>query len=145
MRTNRITGCLLVVLSAFAFAEAPTGLKGTVTDQTVAVIPGAKIIIRYHDLCRDSNEPIPDRSVTANEAGGFVVNLRSGFYDVIVMADGFEPGAETVRILPGEQLAFSRKLKISSYSNLRCDRMAEPVSIPTTTSEAPEPPERKKK
>ncbi len=146
MKTNRIVSCLLLLaFSGCVLAQTPTGLRGTVTDPSGAVIPGAKVIIRYHDLCRDQNESIPDRSVTANEAGQFVVNLQSGFYDVIVMADAFDPIAETVRIVPGEQLVFSRRLKISSYGNLRCDRMAQPSPITTTTSDVPDQTPGKKK
>ena len=139
MKTNYIaSGLLLLVFSACGLAETPTGLRGTVTDPSGAVIPGARIMIRYHDLCRDQNESIPDRSVTANQAGEFAVNLQSGIYDVVVMANAFEPIAETVRILPGEQLVFTRRLGISSYANLRCDGKVQSSPIVPATSGVPD-------
>ena len=154
MKTNRIVFCLLLlVFSGYVLAETPTGLRGTVTDPSGAVIPGAEVVIRYHYRCHDHRDSIPERSVTTNQAGEFEVNLQSGFYDVMVMADCFAPIAENVTIKPREQLVFSRKLKISSYENLGCNEIIDDViprpPIATITSNVldkiSEPPSKKRK
>ena len=59
---------ILLVLATPVFAQEVTGsIAGTVTDQSGAVVPGAKVTIT------DTDKKVEVRSVTTNSSGGYSV------------------------------------------------------------------------
>jgi hypothetical protein len=144
MKTNRIVFCLLLlVFSGCVRAETPAGFKGTVTDESGARIPGATVVIRHKGNLRES---IPDRNLVTDESGEFAIELLPGFYDVLLMAHGFEPIVEKLEIKTGEHIVFTRKMQV--YPEEIVDDLPEAM-LQTTTSEVPDqifitPPKRKK-
>jgi hypothetical protein len=84
---------LLVLLLAFSlatFGQAPTGiLKGVITDESGALVPGAKVTI--------SNATGPVQSVVAGNDGSYAITgLPAGKYTVLVTSPGlnqFQPAA----------------------------------------------------
>ncbi len=105
--------CLLfIVLLSLAgirgFAQANAGLiRGTVTDPTGAVIPGAIVNITTpdgHTLA----------SAVSDASGAYQTrNLASGTYIVIVTARGFAPSAsKAITIASGQSKQFDVKLEI---------------------------------
>src|ERR1044072_2501845 len=76
---------LMRALSATSLAQTYQGrILGTVTDESGAVVKGAKIVIT-------NVETGVSRNIETNEAGDYVApNLPPGVYSVIVEASGFK-------------------------------------------------------
>lgn len=75
--------CLTALAAVAAFGQATTSLRGTVTDPTGAVIPGAEVILL-------DPETQFSRSSLANESGIYQFpQVPPGTYTVLATADGF--------------------------------------------------------
>jgi hypothetical protein len=79
------TVALMLVLSPSAFAQRPTAdIRGTVTDQTGAVVLGAEVIVR--NVATDQTS-----TVTTNDEGVYsVLNLTPGPYEITINASSFK-------------------------------------------------------
>jgi hypothetical protein len=79
-------------------AVTPPRFRLFVTDSTGAVIPGAHILLHraidpqsHYGTAPIEPRQEPDRVLTADKAGQVDLTMRSGAYNVCVMADYFEP------------------------------------------------------
>ena len=101
--TRTISGLvLLLLLPSLAFAQAATGgrLAITVTDQTDAVIPGAKVTVTR----LDGPEPRATQTHDSTEQGiATITGLAPGRYSIRVEFPGFENGTlPDVRVRNGD-------------------------------------------
>lgn len=114
---------LLALLSGEAIAQTTSGtITGTVTDQSGAVVPGAKITLT-DEATHDSRE------VTGSDSGEFVfAAVRPSTYTVTVEKSGFQLFRQT-----GVQLATSQRLALGTI-RLTVGQAAESVTI---TAQAP--------
>ena len=104
-----------VLLSGLALAQTTisTGsIVGTVTDQSGAVIDGAKISIKNVATGQEIG-------VTSNSAGSFNSGaLVPGTYKVQVSAKGFSGVAETLVVQVGNTASFNAKLSVGQESTV---------------------------
>jgi hypothetical protein len=92
--TSIFPALILFVLSLFAFSEGSnTGtIRGTVTDPSGAVVPGAVV-----HLFSEVNGL--DRTVTTDATGQFVfANIPFSTYRIIASADGFAPSSRSLEL-----------------------------------------------
>lgn len=86
-----IQAILGIFLAASVIAEpAATELRGRVSDQTGAPIPGARVTV----------EPSP-RAVTTDAEGAYLLVLAPGSYTLRIVREGFTPVAVTTDLMPG--------------------------------------------
>ncbi|MDX6612079.1 MAG: hypothetical protein QOD75_1265 [Blastocatellia bacterium] len=100
---------LLALLTPVALGQQSTGaLKGTVTDQAGGLIVGANVILR------DAKGAQKKASTNAN--GGFEFkSLAPGFYDLTVVAQGFDAFEEKqIEIRAGRTTPFDFQLNVAS-------------------------------
>ena len=102
------------------FSQSPTAnIVGKVQDQTGAVLPGAKILVRH----TATNET---REVVSDESGDYTVaNLAPGSYQVIVEKEGFRKLEETGLVL---QLDQTVRLELT----LQIGSVAETIEVQAT-------------
>lgn len=95
-------GFLFLLLAVSASAQTATGtISGTITDQTGAVVPGAKVVAR--NVATNL-----ERTVTADEDGFYRIPFLSvGTYEVTVEAQGFRR-----EILQGIELQIDQVARI---------------------------------
>jgi len=104
----------LLLLSTQVFAQTG-GLRGTVTDPTKAVIPGANIDVT------DISTNAVSKATTDNQ-GRFNLLLQPGEYEVRVEASGFAPDVKKIRV----------RLEPLSYNvELRPGAATETISVKT--------------
>ena len=109
----------VVLLLALVLPPAVAGqvlygsLTGTVTDQTGAAVPGAKV-----DIISPSTGVM--RSVVTDERGSYLVaDLPPGTYDVTIDKDGFRPVAHKgTAVVSNSRLRLDARLEISAVSDL---------------------------
>lgn len=104
---------LLFAIAGPAFQKAygqTTGLTGTVSDPSGAVVPGAQVAF--------TNEATGITTQFATLSGGvYNVQLAAGTYDIAVKATGFEKFVAThVAVEVGATPTFNMKLKVGSSS-----------------------------
>src|ERR1700737_1794497 len=85
MRTPLLTFSLALCCATVLLAQVDTGtVSGVVTDQSGAVIPGARVIVTKLDTNAHSELP-------TNKFGLYTVPaLRPGWYEITVSKDGFQ-------------------------------------------------------
>ncbi len=84
----RILLCLLVFLctcSLGSWAQALSGISGTVTDASGAILPGAQVTIT------NDGTKVPSHAVTTSSGSFRVTDLVPGTYTVSVKSAGFSP------------------------------------------------------
>ena len=122
-RANRLGAVLLIVLAAssLVLAQSTATLQGTVTDETGAVIPGAKITV--------TNEATSVARTTLTDSSGnyLVAALPVGSYRVEVESNGLQH-----QVVQGLVLEVSRT--VAQNFSLKPAAVAESVTI---TGEAP--------
>ncbi len=101
---------LLVFISAFActaWAQTATGnVRGTVMDQSKAVIPGVTVTVT-------SQATGIQRTTTTDDVGQYqIVNLQPGEYEVKVTKSGFKTGVSPVTIQVGENVTVDFSLEV---------------------------------
>jgi iron complex outermembrane receptor protein len=95
----------LALLWATVSAEAQRQgqVRGTISDQTGAPLPGVRVTIRA----------VPDRTTQTGAAGDFAfTGLPDGDYELSAELSGFERARRTVRVRAGERLAVSLTLHV---------------------------------
>ena len=116
MRSNRrrhlAAGCLLgaLLLAPAAFSQTMTtgDIVGVVTDATGAVVPGAKVTIRF----ADTNEV--HSAVTGAEGQYRFTLLQPGDYEVTGEATGLKSNKVKFTLLVGQESAINLKLEVQS-------------------------------
>lgn len=106
---------VLLISSPLLLSQATlsTGsINGTVSDQSGAVVDGAKIVITNND----TGQTI---SLTSNSAGAFSSGpLNPGNYKVQVSAKGFSSASQNVPVQVGNAATFNPKLAIGQESTV---------------------------
>lgn len=99
--------CLVFTVSAMAQSTTFGAVGGTVTDQSGAVVPNAKIEVR--DNARNTST-----NATSDEAGRFrVINLDPGTYQVQVTAAGFGDFKANVVVEVGRVTGIEARMNVS--------------------------------
>lgn len=110
---SRLICCLIVLVltAVFVAGQAETGqIVGTVTDQSGAAVPGAKVTIK-------SVATAYQRSQTSDAGGGFVfTNLQPAPYDVSVEASGFAPLTQRADVTVGSKIGLDLKLQVGGVT-----------------------------
>ena len=124
--------CLIVVFACTALALASTGqgasLRGTVSDPTGAVVPGAKV--RARNLSTGAV-----LEATTGAEGGYAISLPPGRYDFDFSESGFEPLARRgVDVAAGAAVALDVQLQLA----IQAETLSVTVEVPgveTTSSQ----------
>jgi hypothetical protein len=124
----------LLSLSASVHAQKELALTGQVTDPFRAGIPDVTVQI-HHDKTCCGTERIADRTASTDQAGSFAIDLPPGLYDIVLLADGYDPVAEKVLVLADKPVIFSKRMRVTQYLG---DEIP-PISmvVVTTTSDVP--------
>ena len=120
--------CLLAVSWSALRAQTDTGrVTGTVTDQTGAIIPGAKVTVTN----LQNNAVLV---VTSGKDGNFTANaLEPGRYNAEVKADGFAAEAQGFTLDVSQVQAINFKLSVGSTSSTVVVTDSAPI-VQTETS-----------
>lgn len=118
---------LLAFISPSAFGQAFGTIGGTVTDQSGAVIPGAKVTITESDTGFS-------RDAVSDSNGYYVVpNLRPTKYNLSVLASGFKKFAEqNIPLLANQAATVDVRLQVGSVTQTLEVTEAAPL-VNTTT------------
>ena len=81
---------LALLLSLHATA-APANVQGIITDSEGAIIAKARVYLRADSAGKRTPSTESDTVMDTDAEGRFALQLRAGFYDMCVMADGFSP------------------------------------------------------
>jgi hypothetical protein len=134
---------LLLVIGPAVFAQARIGtVQGVVKDPTGALVPNAKVTLV---------QPVTGykQTTTTNAQGAFkLVNVPFNTYKVLVDADGFQPGEESIDLestvplnvdlsLVLEQATAAVTVTTSSLGMLETDRTSSDTDINQTILERP--------
>jgi outer membrane receptor protein involved in Fe transport len=121
---------MLACTAIMAFGQAETGqIIGTVTDQTGAVVPGAKLDLR-------SVETGAGRTAISNPSGVYsFAGLQPGKYEVSVSAQGFAPAKHTVEINVGSKNTVDIAMKVGGSETVMEVAGAGAVAVETQTQE----------
>jgi hypothetical protein len=122
--------CFPFLLAAHAWAQTTSALSatlnGAVTDNTGAVIPGAKVSIR------NTAKGLARTAVT-DDSGSFTFhNLPYGNYTVTVQAKGFAVSRQTAHLASDVPVSLSFALKVGAATQTVTVQAAGPLSTPTT-------------
>lgn len=93
-------------------AAAPGTVKGRVLDSLGAPIGRARILLHFDPAGQEKVPPRADVALETNAAGGFGVELQSGFYDVCVFSTAFTPDCRKVLVRSGDTLLHDTKMKV---------------------------------
>jgi carboxypeptidase family protein len=106
----------VLLLCATAFGQSATPatqtfhVRGTITDQSGAVIPRAKVVFQ--------NTPF-DKTVTTNERGVYEVDLPFGNYTMTAQVVGFKPYRRPLfRVTSAETIVFDFTLPVQPTCDL---------------------------
>ena len=103
---------LLMASPVLLQAQSGTGISGTITDVTGALVTGANVV-----ATNQSSGVVTD--VQSDASGGFVVNgLKPGKYKVVVAKPGFQTATVgNVTVQSGEMVAENLSLQITSVGS----------------------------
>ncbi len=122
-----LVSAFVLLSSAFLLGQTTVGtgsISGTVTDQSAAVLAGAKITITNVA----TNQVI---ALTSNSTGGFNSGaLVPGEYKVQIAAKGFNTVNETVAVQVGNTATANAKLQLGKETTI-VDVQADEVSVNT--------------
>ena len=109
---------LLSQVVAQSQAPASGTLKGTVTDETGAVIEG--ILIRIVSWGPNERRRIVESEMAAHTdtKGQFKFELAPGIYDIFVSGSAWAPIAKQVKVETGKETVFNPKLKLGRFIKL---------------------------
>jgi len=113
MRKFACVFCLLVSVSVLCLGQAPTGsIAGTVTDESGAVIPNAKITVNNRDTGAS-------RELTTDGTGRYAVEaLASGVYTVRVEATGFTIRERGATVQAGTSTRVDMLMKVGAQGTV---------------------------
>jgi protocatechuate 3,4-dioxygenase beta subunit len=82
--------CLILLLAGSAFSQIKTGtIRGTVSDESGEILPGAAVEIRSDAL-------MGTKTALTNDKGAFrFAALPPGEYELMVTPEGFNPPSES--------------------------------------------------
>ena len=127
-----VTLCVLLALASPLCAQTVTGsIAGTVTDQSGAVVPNAKVIIT------DTDKKAVVREMTTGTAGEYSApGLPIGHYSVSVEAANFQKYVQTnIALNVNEKLTVSPQLKVgSSAETVSVEAAAQQVNLQGATA-----------
>ena len=108
--------CLVVVFACTALALASPGqiasLRGTVSDPTGAVVPGAKV--RARNLSTGAL-----LEATTGPEGGYSISLPAGRYDLEFSESGFQPSVrKAVDVAAGAAVALDVQLPLATQTEI---------------------------
>lgn len=117
MKTTKLAACLCVFLlvgisSASAQGVGASGdIKGTITDPSGAVLPGAEVLVTNVDKGIK-------RTVTTGQSGEYrITGLAPAAYNVIVKSSGFQTQVMTsVRVTVGQTAIVDFQLQVSAVA-----------------------------
>src|SRR5678810_686930 len=114
MAVKTLMLALLIVLPSAASAQTHrASVRGTITDQNGAVIPGASVKIH-------NDETLEARSVTGDSQGEFAVTaLPAGSYTLSVQATGFDRFPQKLILQVNQELRLNVVMEAVSYTHLR--------------------------
>jgi hypothetical protein len=120
-------GLLAILLLAAASACAQqASVKGTIVDSEGAVIGNAYVLLRT-DMLERGNAKAYQVELRTNGQGQFVTSVPSGFYDLFIGAQGFEPYCQKVRTREGHPQDLRVSLKVDQLMvNEYGDEFVEP-------------------
>ncbi len=117
-----LTGCFISVGHAAAAAE----LRGTIVDEMGAHMWASYVVIRKDSAGSTTTSKSTLRTLTP-ENGTFSTDLEPGFYDICVMADGFQPVCKKAKIVDEKGTAERFILKLDpAVTDPLWDRIAVP-------------------
>jgi hypothetical protein len=126
MRTLRCTIFLLIAIATVAHAQH-TGISGTVTDSSGAVVAGAKV--------RATQAGGATFVATTNGSGVYVIpTLDAADYMVIVSAKGFGIVEKKITLLLGQMLEVNLSLPLAA-TTATVEVEASAIEVDTTSSE----------
>jgi hypothetical protein len=119
---------LVLVVGAGAFAQERTGeIRGTVTDESGAPVPGATIVAESPTV------PRPLQTVSDAEGRFQLFNVPLGTYTVTTSLTGFTTHKNTLEVLIGSQLTHNPKLAVGSVTEV-VEVTGRALSIDPTSS-----------
>lgn len=95
---------LITTILAVAPVAASGELRGVVVDETGAENWYSHIVIRDDLAGRPSGTKSEVRTFMTARTGRFTANLQPGFYDLCVLADGYQPACRKIKIVDGKPL-----------------------------------------
>jgi hypothetical protein len=124
-----LTALALLVMTMPATAQLPTSsVRGTVTDQQSAVLPGVAVTVKHQETGLT-------RTVVTNEHGEYkVAALPSGVYDITAELSGFQEQSRRVEVLLNQEAEISFSLGLSARTEAITVRAETPM-VETTKSE----------
>lgn len=119
--------CMLILVSAIAFAQVTASIKGTVTDASGAAVAGAKVTATSAALGIE-------RSTTTNGSGDYEIpSLPPGIYKVKVEQTGFQTQqADHVSIEVSQNVVQNFGLKVASSTEVITVEGTAPIIESTT-------------
>ena len=112
---SRIVGCCVVLLSVLVsvLSQASTTVRGTVTDSTGGIIPGASVTV-IHETTDEATTRLTD------ETGNYAfTGLPPGIYTLTADVPGFEVGTySNVELAAGQEVLRNFTLEISAVDTL---------------------------
>lgn len=102
---------LVFLMSGVLLAQQETGqISGTITDQSGAIVPGAKISVR-------STATSAERNTTSGNSGLYTItNLLPGLYGLTVEAQGFASAKRQVELSVGTKVSLDISLSVGTSS-----------------------------
>ena len=127
-RTALLALAVMCFLTAIYGQESTGRILGTVSDETGAVVPDAKVVVTGPNLPQGLES-------TSDERGNFtILNVPVGVYTVTVTKTGFSTvKQENVRIVLGAQFNFNPKLAVGQVTQV-VEVADSAVSLDTTSS-----------
>ena len=112
---SRIVGCCVVLLSVLVsvLSQASTTVRGTVTDSTGGIIPGASVTV-IHETTDEATTRLTD------ETGNYAfTGLPPGIYTLTADVPGFEVGTySNVELAAGQEVLRNFTLEIGAVDTL---------------------------
>src|SRR6186713_882066 len=121
MAVKTLMLALLILLPSAASAQTHrASVRGTITDQNGAVIPGATINIH-------NDETLEARSVSGDSQGEFAVTaLPAGSYTLSVQATGFDRFPQKLILQVNQELRLNVVMEVARVSNVTIDAVIQP-------------------
>ena len=121
MAVKTLMLALLILLPSAASAQTHrASVRGTITDQNGAVIPGATINIH-------NDETLEARSVSGDSQGEFAVTaLPAGSYTLSVQATGFDRFPQKLVLQVNQEMRLNVVMEVARVSNVTIDAVIQP-------------------
>ena len=122
-------GSAAIIVVAHVYAQETTGtIIGSLIDQTAAVLPGVRVVIKSADTGQT-------REVTTNSSGQYTADLPVGRYDISFYLPQFQPFTTTgISLHLNDRLQVNAKLNVGAVETLTvtAQRLVQPTSAVQT-------------